>query len=102
MTPPADTMKLEHVAERAAGYGMPGVRVDGNDPLAVKSALDEALRRAPGGGGPPLLQGGALPLPGPYFRGRVPYIPQKPTAAGSWAAPRPALPPPPPPGRAPQ
>ena len=28
-------MKLEHVADRAAGYGMPGVRVDGNDPLAV-------------------------------------------------------------------
>ena len=35
MTPTADTMKLEHVADRAAGYGMPGVRVDGNDPLAV-------------------------------------------------------------------
>ena len=35
MTPTPDTMKLEHVADRAAGYGMPGVRVDGNDPLAV-------------------------------------------------------------------
>src|SRR6202020_2852184 len=37
MTPTSDTMKLEHVAERAAGYGMPGVRVDGNNPLAAKS-----------------------------------------------------------------
>jgi len=37
---------LEHVADRAAGYGMPGVRVDGNDPLAVVAALDEALGRA--------------------------------------------------------
>jgi pyruvate dehydrogenase E1 component alpha subunit len=53
MTPTADTMKLEHVADRAAGYGMPGVRVDGNDPLAVKAALDEALQRARIGGGPP-------------------------------------------------
>ena len=55
MTPTCDTMKLEHVAERAAGYGMPGVRVDGNDPLAVKSALDEALQRARGGGGPTFI-----------------------------------------------
>lgn len=46
MTPTTDTMKLEHVADRAAGYGMPGVRVDGNDPLAVTAALEEALRRA--------------------------------------------------------
>lgn len=49
MTPTSDTMKLEHVADRAAGYGMPGVRVDGNDPLAVKAALDEALQRARSG-----------------------------------------------------
>src|SRR3989440_10216393 len=39
MTPTCDTMKIEHVADRAAGYGMPGVRVDGNDPLAVKAVL---------------------------------------------------------------
>ena len=40
MTPTTDTMKIEQVADRAAGYGMPGVRVDGNDPLAV-------VRRSP-------------------------------------------------------
>jgi TPP-dependent pyruvate/acetoin dehydrogenase alpha subunit len=56
MTPTSDTMKLEHVADRAAGYGMPGVRVDGNDPLAVKSVLDEALRRARSGGGPTFIE----------------------------------------------
>ena len=53
MTPTTDTMKLEHVADRAAGYGMPGVRVDGNDPLAVTEALAEAIGKARNGEGPP-------------------------------------------------
>src|SRR6202008_2445533 len=34
MTPTSDTMKLAHVAERAAGSGMPGGGVEGNDPRA--------------------------------------------------------------------
>ncbi|MGF7235261.1 MAG: thiamine pyrophosphate-dependent dehydrogenase E1 component subunit alpha, partial [Frankia sp.] len=46
MTPTEHTMKIEHVADRAAGYGMPGVRVDGNDPLAVVAALTEAVEQA--------------------------------------------------------
>jgi 2-oxoisovalerate dehydrogenase E1 component len=44
------------VAKRAAGYGMPGVAVDGNDVLAVNQAAGEALRRARGGGGPTLIE----------------------------------------------
>lgn len=56
MTPTSDTMKLERVADRAAGYGMPGLRVDGNDPLAVTSALDDALRRARRGEGPTFVE----------------------------------------------
>ena len=75
MTPTSDTMKLEHVAERAAGYGMPGVRVDGNDPLAVKSALDEALQRARTGGGPTFLECVTFRFRGHYFGDRMPYIP---------------------------
>jgi pyruvate dehydrogenase E1 component alpha subunit len=31
MTPVEDTMKIRQVADRALGYGLPGVRVDGND-----------------------------------------------------------------------
>ncbi len=50
LTPTADTMKLEHVADRAAGYAMPALRVDGNDPLAVAATLDQALRRDRTGG----------------------------------------------------
>ena len=43
-------------AEKAAAYGMPGVRVDGNDILAVHQAVAEAVERARGGGGPTLIE----------------------------------------------
>lgn len=41
-------------SDRAAGYGMPGVTVDGTDPHAVYDAVSEAVARARSGGGPPL------------------------------------------------
>jgi pyruvate dehydrogenase E1 component alpha subunit len=74
MTPTEDTMKLERVADRAAGYGMPGVRVDGNDPLAVTTALGEALHRARRGDGPTLIECVTFRFRGHYFGDRMPYI----------------------------
>jgi pyruvate dehydrogenase E1 component alpha subunit len=47
---------IAHIAERGAAYGMPGVTVDGNDVEAVHLAVDEAVRRARGGGGPTLVE----------------------------------------------
>ena len=44
------------VAQRAIGYGIPGVVVDGNDVLAVHEVAGEALRRARSGGGPTLIE----------------------------------------------
>ena len=46
----------DDVAGRAAGYGMPGVVVDGNDVLAVYEAATEAVARARAGEGPTLLE----------------------------------------------
>jgi TPP-dependent pyruvate/acetoin dehydrogenase alpha subunit len=89
MTPTADTMKLEHVADRAAGYGMPGVRVDGNDPLAVAAALDEALRRARTGAGPTFIECVTFRFRGHYFGDRMPYIPKDQLAAAMAADPVP-------------
>ena len=89
MTPTCDTMKLEHVSERAAGYGMPGVRVDGNDPLAVKAALDEALQRARTGGGPTFIECVTFRFRGHYFGDRMPYIPKEQLAAAMEADPVP-------------
>ena len=44
------------IAARAAGYGMPGVRVDGNDVLAVYAVTSEAVARAHAGDGPTLIE----------------------------------------------
>ncbi|MGF1668687.1 MAG: pyruvate dehydrogenase (acetyl-transferring) E1 component subunit alpha [Acidimicrobiia bacterium] len=44
------------IAQKAGAYGMPGVRVDGMDPLAVFAATEEAVERARTGGGPTLIE----------------------------------------------
>jgi TPP-dependent pyruvate/acetoin dehydrogenase alpha subunit len=50
-TPPAKQFAVRHLAERAAGYGIPAVTVDGNDVLAVYEATQGAVDRARDGGG---------------------------------------------------
>jgi pyruvate dehydrogenase E1 component alpha subunit len=44
------------LADKAEAYGMPGVRVDGNDPLATHRAVHEAVERAAAGEGPTLVE----------------------------------------------
>ncbi len=44
------------LAQKAAGYGMPGIQVDGNDVLAVYAATKEAVDRARAGEGPTLIE----------------------------------------------
>jgi TPP-dependent pyruvate/acetoin dehydrogenase alpha subunit len=55
-TPIRDSARIEHLSDRAAGYGMPGVTVDGNDPVLVHEAMQEPLRRARAGEGPSLIE----------------------------------------------
>jgi pyruvate dehydrogenase E1 component alpha subunit len=52
---PAQT-RAETLADKAVGYGMPGVRVDGGDVLAVYEATREALARARAGEGPTFVE----------------------------------------------
>ena len=47
---------IEHVADRAPAYGMPGLIVDGNDVQAVYESAGEAIERARQGGGPTLME----------------------------------------------
>ncbi len=47
---------VTNLADRALGYGMPGVIVDGNDVLAVRNTVAEARRRAVAGEGPTLIE----------------------------------------------
>lgn len=52
----ADATAVDQISKRAIGYAMPGVTVDGNDPLAVYAAAAEAVARARDGDGPTLIE----------------------------------------------
>ena len=56
-TPLSRQMAQPDVYKRAAGYGIPGVVVDGMDPVAMYGAVKQALDRARSGGGPTLVEG---------------------------------------------
>ena len=47
---------VANVAERSSSYGMPGLTVDGNEPVEVYLAASEAVERARAGGGPTLIE----------------------------------------------
>ena len=55
-TPIRDSALVEDLSERAAGYGMPGVTVDGNDAIVVLDAMTTAVARARVGEGPTLIE----------------------------------------------
>ena len=55
-SPLVTTTALADIAERAKGYGIPGVVVDGQDADAVYAATSTAIARARGGEGPSLLE----------------------------------------------
>src|SRR5919198_1179236 len=60
-TPLEAQTRAAALADKAAGYGMPGVRVDGGDVLAVYDATREAVERARAGEGPTLIEAGTHP-----------------------------------------
>ena len=55
-TPLSAQTRAETLADKAVGYGMPGIRVDGGDVLAVYEATREAVERARAGGGPTFVE----------------------------------------------
>jgi len=55
-TPYMTTTSVKDIADRAVGYGMPGVIVDGNDVFTVYNAAKEAIERARQGEGPTLIE----------------------------------------------
>lgn len=52
----ADGTSVARIADRAAGYSMPGVHVDGNDAVAMWQAAGTAIERARSGAGPTLIE----------------------------------------------
>jgi len=56
-TPTRDYCRLTDIADRAKGYGIPGMSVDGNDAIAVAEVAREAIERCRKGEGPILIVG---------------------------------------------
>jgi pyruvate dehydrogenase E1 component alpha subunit len=55
-TPLSDQTRAEALVDKASGYGIPGIRVDGGDVLAVHGAAREAVARARAGEGPTFIE----------------------------------------------
>lgn len=55
-TSPAYSRAIDKISDRAAGYGMPGVTVNGNDPDEMYGAAKVAIERARAGEGPTLIE----------------------------------------------
>ncbi|HZQ79663.1 MAG TPA: thiamine pyrophosphate-dependent enzyme [Acidimicrobiia bacterium] len=82
-TPTAEQYACADLADRAAGYGMPGVVLDGNDLLAVLGAVGEAAERGRRGGGPTLLECKTYRMRGHEEASGTDYVP--PEELARWA-----------------
>ena len=65
------------LAERAIGYGIPGVIVDGTDPSQVYDATHEACERAYRGAGPTLIEAKMMRMKGHAIHDAAQYVPAK-------------------------
>jgi pyruvate dehydrogenase E1 component alpha subunit len=75
-TPTALQFAVDPV-ERAAGYGFPGVVVDGNDVEAVFAVTLEARERAVAGGGPTLIEAQTMRMHGHAAHDDMRYVPSE-------------------------
>ena len=75
-TPYAQSTSAKQLIDRAPGYSMPGVRVDGNDAVEMHRAAREAVARARSGGGPTLIEAMTYRMLGHTFGAAFGYVPQ--------------------------
>lgn len=87
----ARSQRNETIAVRAAGYGMRGVRVDGNNPEEIYGAMRLAVQRAREGLGPTLVEAMTFKFNGHYFGDQQEYIPKQELAEAKAADPVKAL-----------
>jgi 2-oxoisovalerate dehydrogenase E1 component len=83
-TPVSEQYACADLADRAAGYGMPGRIVDGNDVVAVRDAVAWAAERARAGKGPSLLECKTFRMRGHEEASGTDYVPAEQLAA--WVA----------------
>ena len=83
-TPAAQHCPIPHLADRAQAYGMPGVRVDGNDVLAVMEQVEQAVAYARSGQGPMLVECVTFRVRGHSEADKADYVP--PELRNEWLA----------------
>jgi len=76
-TPVSKHAAIENLADRAVGYGIPGVIVDGNDVLAVYEATHRAVERARAGEGPTLIEAKTMRMRGHAAHDDASYVPRE-------------------------
>ena len=76
-TPTREAVPVENIADAAAGYGVPGVVVDGNSLTDVVAALTQAAARARAGEGPTLLEMKTFRMRGHEEASGTKYVPEE-------------------------
>ncbi|AIT79846.1 thiamine pyrophosphate-dependent dehydrogenase E1 component subunit alpha [Novosphingobium pentaromativorans] len=82
---------VDQVSKRSASYSMPGVTVDGNDPIEMYAAAHEAIARAREGGGPTLIEAMTFRFHGHVFGDDDSYMTKEEKAAAIAKDPVPAF-----------
>ncbi len=85
-TPLCDQSAVRVFADKAAGYGIPGITIDGTDPEAIAAAFTWAAERARGGLGPTLIELVAMRMCGHAHHDDMLYLGRDPQP--SWSYPQ--------------
>src|SRR5579883_2278811 len=83
-TPNSKEFAVDNLSSRAAGYGMPGATVDGNDVLAVMEVVEQAVKHAREGKGPVLIESKTFRVRGHSEADKADYVP--PALREEWLA----------------
>jgi TPP-dependent pyruvate/acetoin dehydrogenase alpha subunit len=75
-TPSEMQYRVQDLAERAIGYGIPGVIVDGTDACQIYDAAHEAVERAHRGEGPTLIEAKMMRMKGHAIHDAADYVPK--------------------------
>jgi len=84
-TPLADQSAARVFADKAAGYGVPGITIDGTDPEEIAAAFTWAAERARAGLGPTLIETVCLRMCGHAHHDDMLYLGKDPAAAWDYA-----------------